>query len=418
MKNLIGTMPKMQQNFELKTPVKDALLFVFGVSITTPWLLIPGQLQSPRLTDLMLIVMAATAFPMTRRAQVVAMSGVAVILVSWILQMFAAEQWPDPAEIVFYGRWLASAVAAAGLVERFQTRDKTLRIFMSGVLAGVVLHVVSIFFAAAGLRDLLTAIGLASPRALVSWAALQVRYTTVAEHPNLAMALVGLAVPAAFCLSLTSRKLNYGPYRGLTVMLLALFLLVAGFSFTLSRAALLAGAMSFLFYLIARRDKAAAAMPFLLVLVMTASLLIAPALGFEFDGTRYASRIDPDRLAQNLAGRGETSVQALLSAFARPFGMGWSAYLESTPLFGVLRASHNGYLFAARTIGLPVAMLILVGHLMSAPLSHKFRISPLLVYCVAIMFAEDITQGASFTFLVTLLAAYGWIGDLHGDRRS
>jgi hypothetical protein len=34
------------------------------------------------------------------------------------------------------------------------------------------------------------------------------------------------------------------------------------------------------------------------------------------------------------------------------------------------------------------------------------------------MFSEDITQGASFTFLVTFLAAWGWVGNLDSARIS
>jgi hypothetical protein len=388
--------------------LQRALVFVFGISIAAPILLLPGQLQSPRLTDLMLLVMAVVAFPRTRRAQVFALIGLSVILLSWLVQTFSAQAWPDVAEVVFYARWLAAVVAAPGLVDMFQRQPRVLRTFLFGIVAGAALHVATFFLAAAGLRDLLTSVGLASPRAIVSWVAAQVRFTTMAEHPNAAMALVALAVPAALAASLVGRRL--GTRSGGPLIAFAFVLLVAGFYFTLSRAALIASAVAVVFYLVARRDRVAAFTPLVLILVLGAVLLIVPGLGLEFDGSRYAGRVDSARLTQNLSERLLTWGPTLGVAISQPFGMGWSGYLESSPLVQMLRASHNGYLFTARTAGLPLALLLILGHLLALWRGVSAPYVPIATFILVAMFAEDLTQGASFVSVAAVVAALGWLG--------
>lgn len=394
------------------TAIRRAHMLLFGLSIAAPILLLPGQLQSPRLTDFALLVTAIFTLPTTRPARRVAFAGGGIVLCSWLIQTLVTQSWPDLAEIVFYLRWVGAVVAAPGLVELFQRQPGTLRVFLFGIVIGATLHVVTFFLAAAGLRDALTAVGLASPRAVTSWVAAQVRFTTMVEHPNAAMALVALSVPAALTMSLVGRRVASRWSGG--VVAFSLLLLVVGFYYTLSRAALIASAVAVLFYLAARRDRFAVATPMVLIFLLSAVLIVLQAFALEFDGTRYAARVDVNRLEQNLTERALTWGQAISSALSRPFGLGWSGYLESSPFVGAIRASHNGYIFTARTVGIPLLLFVFIGHFRAFFSRVSALISPLLAYVVVAMFAEDLTQGASFTFLVALLAVFGWLGVVKG----
>jgi hypothetical protein len=94
--------------------------------------------------------------------------------------------------------------------------------------------------------------------------------------------------------------------------------------------------------------------------------------------------------------------------------VGWTNYLEFGNIAAHLRASHNAYLFAGRTVGIALAAIIFVGHvkllLAIARTRRVDAVAPLAVYWVMVMFAEDVTAGASGVFVTTLLAMIG----LHG----
>ena len=274
------------------------------------------------------------------------------------------------------------------------------RLFFGAVLAGAAVHVATSGLSLLIGREALQAVGLASPRAMVTTVAAQVRITTLAEHPNAAMAMIGLAVPAGIGLARGRWTRGVATWVGVCLAML-------GFVGALSRAGLAAAGVAWLARIaVGRRWRERfSVLGAVLALCFVAAGVLTLQGGADLDDVRFAKRFDRAALADNLAGRVETWRRTLDQVADRPWGAGWTT-AQDMGADRALSVSHNGYLFMARTVGAGAAVVLLVLHLVSAARMDAF--TPLAAYLIVAMFAEDLTQGAGFVFLCCLVAALAW----------
>ncbi len=381
------------------------VLVLLGVGVTLPVFLIPGWISAPRLGDLAL----AAALPLTalqwgRMGPVARAAGPVagfVLLATMLIQVSGIGQTLNVSDFAFWFRWLAAAMVAPAVGALIVEDAARRRLFFAAVLAGAVCHLATYGLLSLFGRDGLQVVGLASPRAAYTSVVARVRITTVAEHPNAAMGMIGLAVPAAF--EVLSRR-----WSRRTVALSAAGAAAVGFLCTLSRGGLIAAAAAWLARVVVGRRWREAGSPLgllLAVCLLAGGLVAIQVTRVEVDMSRFAARLDMEQMDENLRGRIETWTRTLDFVAERPLGVGWSTAAE-LGTFRALTVSHNGYLFMARTVGVLVAVVVLGLHLWSAARLDAFN--PLSVYLLTMMFSEDLAQGAGFVFLICLVAALAW----------
>lgn len=387
---------------ELSRLHERAALALLGFGVTLPVFLAPGHLSSPRLSDLGLVfalpMIVARWRRLGRGLRGFCAASVVVLLLTPMLQMVKIGQTPNLPDLVFWSRWIAAVVAATAAAHAVVADRRRRRLFFLAMTAGAACHLATYGLLEIMGRGGLEAIGLASPRAALTTAAAQARITTVAEHPNAAMALIGLAVPACLAASARTMERRLLAYVGACMVL-------AGFVCTLSRGGTLAAALAMLVWVLIRARRADGRNPLeflILTCLLAGAALVDQVIGGVVDIARFAARFDASTLDENIGGRVETWVRALGFIANHPLGVGWSSPQELGPFRG-LTVSHNGYLFMARTVGVVTAVALLGLHVRSALKLDVF--APLAVFVLVMMSSEDLTQGASFIFVACLTAA-------------
>ncbi|WP_395943278.1 O-antigen ligase family protein [Brevundimonas sp.] len=380
-------------------------LVLLGLGVALPVFLAPGWVSAPRLGDLAL----AAALPlvvlqwgrMGPASRAAGPAAALVLLVTVLIQAGRIGQALNVSDLAFWFRWLAAALVAPAAGAMMAAEAGRRRLFFAAVLAGSLFHLATYGLLALFGRDALQAVGLASPRAAFTSVAAHVRITTVAEHPNAAMAMIGLAVPAAVALiggRWARRPLELG----------AAGVAAVGFLCTLSRGGLIAAAAAGLARAVVGRRWNAPASPLgvlLAVCLLSGGLIALQVTRVDVDLSRFAARFDLEQMDDNLQGRVATWTRTIDFVVDQPLGVGWST-ADELGAFRALTVSHNGYLFMARTLGLGAALAALGLHLWSA--ARLDALTPLAVYLLAMMFSEDLAQGAGFVFLICLVAATAW----------
>ena len=390
---------------QVRAAYERLALGLLGLGVTLPLFLTPGQASGPRLGDLALIVALPLVgvrwrdmAPVLRAAGVVAAGFLAMTL---LVQVAPGGDRLNVADAAFWFRWIASALAAPAVASLILRNDGRRRLFLWAVLAGAACHLATYGLAMLVGLEPLQAVGLASPRAMVTTTAAQVRLTTLAEHPNAAMAMIGLAVPAGVMLA-GRRWMRLGTTWG------CVGVAVLGFVSTLSRGGMMAAMLAGLARMVVGwrwRERVRPLRLVLAVCVLAAGVAALQAGRFNLDGGRFAGRFDGAALRDNLTGRMLTWRRTVDLVVERPMGTGWSS-ADEMGAFRALSVSHNGYLFTARTAGVVSALVLLGLHLASA--ARLDTLTPLSVYVLAAMFGEDLTQGAGMVFLCCLVGALAW----------
>lgn len=377
-------------------------LILLGVGTSFPVFLVPGWISAPRLGDLALAAALPLIVSQWRRmgslARAAGPAAALGLLITLMLQASSIGQALNLSDAAFWFRWLAAALIAPAVAAMITEDAGHRRLFFGALLAGAVCHLATYGLLALVGREGLQAVGLASPRAAYTSVLARVRITTVAEHPNAAMGMIGLAVPAAFVAlkAQWSRRTTTLAAAGTTVF---------GFACTLSRGGLIAAGAAWLARAAVGRRWREPGNPLglaLAVCLLAGGLVAIQVTRIEVDVSRFATRLDREQMGENLRGRVETWTRTLDFVAERPLGVGWST-AEELGTFRALTVSHNGYLFMARTVGIPAAIAALLLHLGSAARLDAF--TPLSIYLLTMMFSEDMAQGAGFVFLICLVAA-------------
>lgn len=390
---------------QVRAAYERLALGLLGLGVTLPLFLTPGQVSGPRLGDLALAVALPLVgltwrgmAPVLRAAGVVAATFLAMTL---LVQVAQGGDRLNVGDAAFWFRWIASALAAPAAASLILRDERRRRLFIWAVLAGATCHLATYALAMLVGLEPLQAVGLASPRAMVTTTAAQVRLTTLAEHPNAAMAMIGLAVPAGMMLAGRHWARRATTWGGVGVTVL-------GFVSTLSRGGMMAAILAGLARMVVdwrRRERARPVGVVLTVCVLAAGAMALQAARFDLDGGRFAGRFDGAALRDNLAGRMLTWRRTVDLVVERPMGAGWWS-ADEMGAFRALSVSHNGYLFTARTVGVVSALVLLGLHLASA--ARLDALTPLSVYVLAAMFGEDLTQGAGMVFLCCLVGVLAW----------
>ncbi|MBB5770225.1 hypothetical protein HNP47_000194 [Brevundimonas vesicularis] len=390
---------------QVRAAYERLALGLLGLGVTLPLFLTPGQVSGPRLGDLALIVALPLAgmtwrgmAPVLRVAGVVAAGFLAMTL---LVQAAQGGDRLNIGDAAFWFRWIASALAAPAAASLILRDERRRRLFLWAVLIGAACHLATYGLAMQVGLEPLQALGLASPRAMVTTTAAQVRLTTLAEHPNAAMAMIGLAVPAGMMAAGRRWARRGTTWGGVGVAVL-------GFVSTLSRGGMMAAMLAGLARMLVGwrwRERARPLAMVLAVCVLAAGVAALQAGRSDLDGGRFAGRFDGAALRDNLAGRMLTWRRTVDLVVEHPMGTGWSS-ADEMGAFRALSVSHNGYLFTARTAGVVSALVLLGLHLASAV--RLDALTPLSVYVLAAMFGEDLTQGAGMVFLCCLVGALAW----------
>ena len=381
---------------------RQAVLVLLGLGVTLPIFLAPGHVSGSRLGDLALAVALPLAVMewrrMTPALKAAGPVAAAFLTVTLLLQASQVGERLNAGDGAFWFRWIVAALVAPAAASLIVREERRRRLFFAAILIGAACHLATYGLALLVGLERLQDVGLASPRALLTTTVAQTRLTTLAEHPNAAMAMIGLAVPAGVILAgrrWAVRPTTWGG-AGLAVL---------GFVSTLSRGGMAAAVLAGLARIVVGWRRREGFRPLGLVLavcVLAAGLLALQTGGFDIDGGRFAGRFDRATLEDNLAGRMLTWRRTVDLVVERPMGAGWSS-ADEMGAFRALSVSHNGYLFMARTVGVIAALVMLGLHLWSA--ARLDTLTPLSVYLVTTLFSEDLTQGAGFVFLSCLVAA-------------
>ena len=389
---------------QVRATYERAALGLLGLGATLPLYLTPGSTSGPRLGDLALLaalpLVLVEGRGMPRRFQ--AAGGIAVfgLVVTLLLQASRVGEKLNASDAVFWFRWIASAAIAPAAASLILKDVRRRRLFFAALMIGAGGHVATYGLSLWIGREALQAVGLASPRAAITTVAAHVRLTTLAEHPNAAMIMIGLAVPAGILLA--GRR-----WIGAPTTVFGAALAILGFMGTLSRAGLLAAGLSWAARAVVGWRWGERVRPLGVALVLC--VVVAGGLAARLSGIRetapIAERFDRAQLADNLAGRAATWRRSVDLILDRPLGAGWST-ADEMGAFRAQSVSHNGYLFTARTLGVLAGVILLGLHLMSA--ARLDGLTPLSIYGLAAMFSEDVTQGAGMVFLSCLVAALAW----------
>ena len=390
---------------QVRAAYERVALGLLGLGVTLPLFLTPGQVSGPRLGDLALIVALPLVgvtwrgmAPVLRTAGVIAAGFLAMTL---LVQVAQGGDRLNVGDAAFWFRWITSALAAPAAASLILRDERRRGLFLWAVLAGAACHLATYGLVTLVGLEPLQALGLASPRAMLTTTAAQVRLTTLAEHPNAAMVMIGLAVPAGMMLAERRWVRRGTTWGGVTVAAL-------GFVSTLSRGGMMAAMLGGLARMVVGwrwRERVRPLGGALTVFVLAAVAVALQAGRFDLDGGGFAGRFDRTALQDNLAGRMLTWRRTVDLVEERPMGAGWSS-ADEMGAFRALSVSHNGYLFTARTAGVVSALVLLGLHLASA--ARLDALTPLSVYVLAAMFGEDLTQGAGTVFLCCLVAVLAW----------
>lgn len=387
------------------TAYRQAVLVLLGLGVTLPIFLAPGHVSGPRLGDLALLLALPLIGVEWRRMKPVlkAAGAVAVffLTVTLLLQASRVGERLNASDAAFWFRWIASAGVAPAVASLILRDAARRRLLFAAILIGAAGHLATYGLTFLVGLEALQGIGLASPRAVVTTVGAQVRITTLAEHPNAAMAMIGLAVPAGVILA--GRRWAARP-----TTLAGGGLAILGFVSTLSRGGIAAGVLAVLARTVVGwrwRERIKPLSAVLAVCMLISGVLVLQFGRSEIDTGRFAGRFDRAALEENLAGRMATWGRTVDLVLQRPMGAGWVS-ADEMGAFRALSVSHNGYLFMARTVGVIAALVMLGLHLWSA--ARLDVLTPLSVYLLMTLLSEDLTQGAGFVFLSCLVATLAW----------
>lgn len=392
------------------------LTFFLGFSLPFPGLLLPNATSSPRYTDLavaLCIPFAWSLYNRTIRNNTTipfVLAWQAAILVPAVVHYLTFGSFVI-ADYVYYVRWILAIALAAPLAQVMPGNQRLQRAFLLGIVVGASFHILTIWFASIGGKPILLQIGFASPRVKDTTYFGETRITSLSEHANNAMILIAMSVPAAVSYRLVAPR-----DKGLWIIGVSLVLLIIGFYFTLTRSATLGAFIAIavgVLQFFKRSEKSAMWFRATFVALAAVMVLLAIQLStFEVGQDRLAERIASKGLDKNLAGRLHTIEATIDLLMHHPLGTGWSQFLKRITLADGLTATHNGYLFTARIMGVPLLLLIVIGHARLlwrvASTRRVDALPPLICFLLVVMFAEDVTQGMSMVFLVIFMAFCGY----------
>ncbi len=393
-----------------------ALTFFLGFSLPFPGLLVPKATYSPRYTDLAVVLcipFAWSFFNRTMRNSTTIpfmLAWQAAIIVPAVVHYLTFGSFVI-ADYVYYFRWIVAVALAAPLAQIMPGNPRLQRALLLGIIVGAALHILTIWISSVGGKPVLLQLGFASPRVKDTTYFGESRVSSLSEHANNAMILIAMSVPAA-----VSYRLVAARDKGLWVIGVSLVLLMIGFYFTLTRSATLAAGISVavgVLQFFKRSSKSA--LWFRLTFLVLAAIMILLAIqlsSLEIGQDRLAERIASKGLDKNLSGRLHTVEATFNLLLDHPLGTGWSQFLKRVSIADGLSATHNGYLFTARVMGIPLLILVAIGHarllFRMASTRRVDALPPMICFLLIVMFAEDVTQGMSMVFLVTFMAFCGY----------
>lgn len=327
--------------------------FLGAALIFNPYV-IPSEAEgSPRLTDLVSVLLAV------------------ILLIRWVTGYRYAVRFPAALWVVlglvliwlgrewFVGgslsntdplRWLL-ALPYAYAFYRFSSQPDTRSSLVTGLCLGTAANIAVLVLQAAGLGEVAVHLGLASGRWTSVWIGGEsLRPTGMWGHPNASAGVIALCFPLV-CGLIDEKRLRPG-------WLIAAGLVVfASAMLTYTRSGILVSALVFVFW--TARSLATGRYARWKLSLLLAAVAVVLVVGPPGGWWRWIHGSD---IAQNFAGRLDSTLRGTQLALLNPLGLGadYQNQLAAITNEGI-RATHNGWLYLALVGGLPLALFILYG---------------------------------------------------------
>lgn len=376
------------------------LSWFLGFVLVANFYLIPFLTNSPRTTDVAGIVLALMmlrrlAHQGIRRSYVLGIFPLLIVHLAWGLVGLAKE---DLTTVVQSVRWLLAVPWAWALMEIWdsrQCRDAWFR----GLFWGVAFNLLVLLGQSFGLDRLTQMLGLAAQDQRFVSVYGQARHAGMHGHPNAALAVISLAIPAAVGL-----VFNIGRSRNYIIGALAMLFL--GSALTLTRSSLVVGLVTLVYtLLLGTRKRRTWQVAFVACAVAG---LVVGTVGPPGGWQRW---VDRENIEVNLHRRLETNGEALRLTIEHPLGIG---DLQREKLVG---ATHNALLQAGVVFGMPFAVVVgsalLVGGCVSVrgPIAVSGLLGLFCVHLVGLFMWEEHLHNPTFIILSawTVLSALTFV---------
>lgn len=250
-------------------------------------------------------------------------------------------------------RWLV-AVPYAYALYRFASRTDTRSPLVTGMCIGAAANLVVLAMQAAGATQLAVQLGFASGRWTDVWISggdeSAIRPSGMWGHPN------GSAGVIALCFPLVCGLIDEKRLRPLW-MVGALAVVFASSAWTFTRSGILVSAAIFVAW--TARSLRTGRYARSKLVVASAGLIALVVIGPPGGWWRWAGE---SNIAENSAGRFDSSFRAMQLACMHPLGVGaeYQTRLAALTETGI-EATHDAWLYLALVAGLPLALLLLAG---------------------------------------------------------
>lgn len=372
-----------------------------GFLLTVNLYVLPHAGTSPRLTDLVALVLALWLLVHTHRHGIPGLplavaALVALLPLGWTAYSLLEH---DTTTFVLAARWLLAVPWALALVVLAPDTASRTR-FMQGLLVGAGVNALVVVMQYTGFDAPLRVFGIASTDSeMATWVMDEVRLPGLHRHYGASSAVTSLIAPAALYLYARGR-------HGIWLPLVALAALAVTLQLTFTRSPLLVTAVSTaLALLCARRTRP------LVILGATLLVVAIPALVIVGPPGGKARWTDELSFQANAHERFASTWAGIELAFEHPLGMGVDAAQTELKRLVAIDATHNAFVQAALFLGLPLAVMLgyaFVHHsvrLFRGIDDPGFALALLAVHVLGLFFFEEHLNNPTFVILASWLAA-------------
>jgi len=382
-----------------------------GFFLTANVYLVPALTLSPRATDLIALLLSLwilnrLASSGMSWAPLIILLAFNLMPMAWLAYAFLTG---DDQTLVLAIRWLLALPWGLALVHILQAPDAR-RVFLYGMMWGMLANVGVILLQAAGLDDTLRTLGLSTSDTDFSQRVYRtVRFPGLHGHHNASASVISLIVPVSLALYFRYRASVWLPVVGLGALMIAIH-------FTSTRSALLVAAVTFVSALLwVRRPRRALT---LLTLAGGLAIVFFAVVGPPGGKLRWADLVSTE---ENVGGRLTTNVSALRLSLEHPLGMGVKTGREELIADAAIPATHNAFLQASLFFGLLPALILcvlftyLVFQILRGEAGPDFWIGVFALHLGGLFLFEEHLNNATFMILTNWLLAAGVV-QITGDQ--
>lgn len=392
-----------RQRWELVFRWRPWHQWCLGFFLTANVYLMPALSLSPRATDLIALLLSLWILYRLGSsgmnwAPLIILLAFNLLPLLWLAYAFLTG---DAQTLVLAIRWslaLPWGLALAHIMQAAHAR----RVFLYGMIWGMLANVGVILLQAAGLDSTLNILGLSSTDTDFGQRVYRtVRFPGLHGHHNASASVISLIIPVSLALYFRYRASIWLPVVGLGALMIAIHL-------TSTRSALLVAAVTFVSALLwVRRPRRALT---LLTLAGGVAIVFFAMVGPPGGKLRWADIISTE---ENVGGRFTSNVSALRLSLEHPLGMGVKTGREELIADSAIPATHNAFLQASLFFGLLPALILcvvfayLVFQILRGEAGPDFWLGVFALHLSGLFLFEEHLNNATFMILTNWLLAAG-----------